>query len=108
MHGCCEDVRRSNGWRFLFLADVVALRGTRTMAFKTTRRPGRLDVQRKRAMYVAAHQRAYAWAEKALGYRKAGKIAQAKAAAQKAQHWLKKAIELEAKIGGTSQKRRHS
>jgi AAA+ superfamily predicted ATPase len=38
--------------------------------------------------YVKAHQRAYAWADKALGYRKAGKRALAKAAAQKARYWL--------------------
>jgi len=39
--------------------------------------------------YVVAHQRAYAWAEKALLYRSAGKSAQAKAAAEKAKHWLR-------------------
>jgi len=41
--------------------------------------------------YVNAHQRAYAWAEKAVAYRQGGKFAQAKAAAQRARDWLCKA-----------------
>jgi hypothetical protein len=45
--------------------------------------------------YVDAHQRAHAWAEKAILYRSAGKVAQAKAAAHRARHWLKKAAALE-------------
>jgi hypothetical protein len=45
--------------------------------------------------YVEAHQRAHAWAEKAILYRSAGKVAQAKAAAYRARHWLKKAAALE-------------
>jgi hypothetical protein len=40
---------------------------------------------------LQAHQRAHAWAEKAILYRAAGKVAQAKAAAQKARQWLRKA-----------------
>jgi hypothetical protein len=40
---------------------------------------------------LQAHRRAHAWAEKAILYRAAGKIAQAKAAAQKARQWLRKA-----------------
>lgn len=44
--------------------------------------------------YVDAHKRAYAWAGKALAYRRAGKSAQARAAAQKARYWLRKAMAL--------------
>jgi hypothetical protein len=39
--------------------------------------------------YVVAHQRAYAWAEKALRYRAAGKLAQAKAAVERVNYWLR-------------------
>jgi hypothetical protein len=39
--------------------------------------------------YVAAHQRAYFWAEKALRYRSAGKFAQAKAAVERSNQWLR-------------------
>jgi 2-methylaconitate cis-trans-isomerase PrpF len=53
-----------------------------TMATKKTSRTVRL--------YVEAHQRAYAWADKAMVYRHAGKIAQATAATQKARRWLRK------------------
>jgi hypothetical protein len=38
--------------------------------------------------YVVAHRRAYAWAEKALCFRSAGKFAQAKAAVERVDHWL--------------------
>jgi hypothetical protein len=41
--------------------------------------------------YVKAHQRAYAWADKAVAYRQGGKFEQAKAAAQRARYWLCKA-----------------
>jgi hypothetical protein len=53
------------------------------MAAKKKRRPI--------GAYVKAHQRAYAWAEKAVAYRQGGKFAQAKAAAQRARYWLCKA-----------------
>ena len=39
--------------------------------------------------YVVAHQRAYFWADKALRYRGAGKFAQAKAAVERANQWLR-------------------
>ena len=52
------------------------------MATKKTSRTVRL--------YIEAHQRAYAWADKAMVYRHAGKIAQATAATQKARYWLRK------------------
>jgi hypothetical protein len=46
----------------------------------------------KSGTYVLqAHARAHAWAEKAILHRAAGKVAQAKAAAQKARQWLRKA-----------------
>ena len=48
------------------------------------------------ASYVQAHQRAHAWAEKAVLYRAAGKVAQAKAAVKRARHWLRKVAALEA------------
>jgi hypothetical protein len=61
------------------------------MATKNKRRPvGR---------YVEAHQRAYAWADKAVAYRQEGKFAQAKAAAQRARYWLSKAKQLGARVG---------
>ena len=47
--------------------------------------------------YVKAHQRAYAWADKAVAYRQGGKFAQAKAAAQRARYWLSKAKQLGAR-----------
>ena len=46
--------------------------------------------------YFAAHQRAYAWAEKALRYRCSGKLAHTKAAVEKVEHWLHKVVVLEA------------
>jgi hypothetical protein len=47
--------------------------------------------------YVKAHQRAYAWADKAVAYRQRGQFAQAKAAAQRARYWLSKAKRLGAR-----------
>jgi hypothetical protein len=44
---------------------------------------------------LQAHQRAHAWAEKAILYRAAGKVAQANRAAQRARHWLRKAAAVE-------------
>jgi len=61
------------------------------MATKKTRRPA--------GPYVKAHQRAYAWADKALGYRKAGKSTLATMAAQKARYWLGKVKRLGARAG---------
>jgi hypothetical protein len=46
---------------------------------------------------VKAHQRAYAWADKAVAHRQGGKFAQAKAAAQRARYWLCKAKLLRAR-----------
>jgi hypothetical protein len=38
--------------------------------------------------YLVAHQRAYAWAEKALRFRSIGKFAQAKRAVEQVNFWL--------------------
>ena len=46
--------------------------------------------------YVVAHQRAYAWAGKAMAYRSAVQSTRAKAAVDKVQHWLSKIAALEA------------
>ena len=57
--------------------------------------PIRKQSRKRLAAYVQAHQRAHAWAEKAILYRSAGKVAQAKAAAERARNWLRKAAALE-------------
>ena len=46
--------------------------------------------------YLQAHQHAYAWAEKAMVCRSAGKLAQARAAVAKVNHWLHRIAMLEA------------
>ena len=46
--------------------------------------------------YLRAHQRAYAWAEKAMLYRSAGKFSQAQAAVTTVERWLRKIAVLEA------------
>ena len=66
-----------NCWHGCSNAESIA------MATKNKRRPV--------GPYVKAHQRAYAWADKAVAYRQEGKFAQAKAAAQRARYWLCKA-----------------
>ena len=38
--------------------------------------------------YLAAHQRAYVWAERALRFRSAGKFAQAEKAVDRVNRWL--------------------
>jgi hypothetical protein len=57
--------------------------------------PIRKKSRKRLGTYLKAHKRAHAWAEKAILYRSAGKVAQAKAAAQRARHWLRKAVALE-------------
>jgi hypothetical protein len=56
--------------------------------------PTKKKSRKRLALYVQAHKRAHAWAEKALLYRSAEKLAQAEAAAKKARHWLRKALVL--------------
>jgi hypothetical protein len=46
--------------------------------------------------YLAAHQRTYTWAEKALRYRCSGNLAHAQAAVEKVEHLLHKVVVLEA------------
>lgn len=60
------------------------------------------DIQRDFAAHVEASRRAHEWAEKCLAYRDADKPALAKNAEQKARHWLKKAIILEAQASTKS------
>jgi hypothetical protein len=60
-----------------------ALTESIAMATKKKRRPV--------GPYVKTHQRAYAWADKAVAYRQEGKFEQAKAAAQRTLYWLCKA-----------------
>jgi hypothetical protein len=52
--------------------------------------------QRSMATYVDAHHRAYAWADKAIAFRLAGKVDRAEAAVAKARHWLLRILALEA------------
>jgi hypothetical protein len=53
------------------------------------------------ADYLQAHQHAYAWAQKAMVCRSAGKLAQARAAVAKVNHWLRRIAMLEAANAGT-------
>jgi uncharacterized RmlC-like cupin family protein len=69
------------------------------IARKSMPRTGGVSAQRNTATYVKAHKRAYAWAEKAIADRHAGKPAQAKAAAEKSRYWLGKIARLEAAAG---------
>jgi Tfp pilus assembly protein PilX len=55
----------------------------------------RLDTERLSA-YLKAHHRAFAWAEKALRYRSAGKMPQVKAAVARVNHWMSKIAVMEA------------
>jgi hypothetical protein len=50
---------------------------------------------------VQATRLAYEWVTKSITLRETGNVSQAKAAEQKARHWLKKAKSLEAKDVGT-------
>ena len=45
--------------------------------------------------YAEAHRRAYAWAEKALYYRKVGRASLAKAAVARTEYWLRRIKTLE-------------
>jgi len=68
---------------------------------KKPRRAGR-NTQRVCAAHVEASRRTQEWAAKCLAYRAADKLAQAKNAEQKARHWLRKLLSLEAKSGRKS------
>jgi hypothetical protein len=67
------------------------------MSANNKRRSAGLDFQCSFAAHLEANQRAHEWAEKCLTYRAAGKTVRAKYAQQKARHWLKKAMTLEAR-----------
>jgi hypothetical protein len=59
----------------------------------------------KRPPAIPAHVRAtrlaYEWVTKSIALRETGRATQAKAAEQKARHWLKKAIALETMVAGS-------
>jgi hypothetical protein len=69
------------------------------MPAKKNRRAAGLDLQCTFAAHIEANQRAQEWAVRCLNYRGAGKFLRAKYAEQKAQHWLRRAMMLEAKTG---------
>ena len=51
-------------------------------------------IQHEFNTYLAAHRRAFAWAERALLYRSAGKFARAKAAVERTNHWMREIAQL--------------
>jgi hypothetical protein len=71
--------------------------------------PIRKKSHKRLASYVQAHQRDRAWAEKAILYSAAGKVAQAKAAVKRARHRLRKVVALESQAarGNCSRGRRN-
>jgi hypothetical protein len=71
------------------------------MLAKNKRPPAIPDIHAHGAANVQATRLAYEWVTKSIALRETGKASQAKAAEQKARHWLKKAIVLEAKVVGT-------
>jgi hypothetical protein len=75
------------------------------MPANKNRRAAGLDFQCTFAAHLDANQRAQEWAMKCLAYREAGKYVRARFAEQKARQWLKKAMTLQAKTGGTLQTR---
>jgi hypothetical protein len=56
--------------------------------------------------YLEAHQRAYDWAARAHFYRCASKFAQAKAAVERVQHWLRQIAMLETGASSAKPKKR--
>jgi outer membrane PBP1 activator LpoA protein len=72
------------------------------MPAKKIRRAIGLGFQCTFAAHIEANQRAQEWAMKYVNYHAAGKTIRAKHAEQKARYWLKRAMMLEAKTGGTS------
>jgi hypothetical protein len=61
------------------------------------KRPAIRDFHKALGAHIGANRRTHEWAEKCLVYRQAGKTAQAKAAEQKARHWLRKVMVFEAR-----------
>ena len=72
------------------------------MLAKNKRPPAIPDIYAQGAANVQATRQAYEWVTKSIALRETGNVSQAKAAEQKARHWLKKAKVLEAKVAGTS------
>jgi hypothetical protein len=72
------------------------------MRTKKSRKTAEPDIQRDFAAHVEASRRAHEWAAKCIAYRDADKPALAKNAEQKARHWLRQAMILEAKGSGGS------
>jgi hypothetical protein len=71
------------------------------MLAKNKRPPAISDIQAHGAANVQATRLAYEWVTKSIALRETGNVSQAKAAEQKARHWLNKAKVLEAKVAAT-------
>jgi hypothetical protein len=67
------------------------------MLAKNKRPPAIPDIR----AHVQATRLAYEWVTKFIALLETGRATQAKAAEQKARHWLKKAKALETKVGGS-------
>jgi hypothetical protein len=78
-------------------ARCSSLTAGKAMSANNNRRSAGFDFQCSFAAHLEANQRAHEWAERCLAYRAAGKTVRAKYAQQKARHWLKKAMTLEAR-----------
>jgi hypothetical protein len=72
------------------------------MRTKKSRATAESNIQSDFAAHVKANRRAHEWAAKCIAYRDADKPALAKNAEQKARHWLRQAMILEAKGSGRS------
>ena len=76
------------------------------MVAKNKRTSAIPDIQGRFAAHVETTRLAYEWVTKCIALREAGKPTEAKSSEQKARHWLKKAIVLEARTGRMSQPQR--
>lgn len=74
------------------------------MPAKKNRPSAGLDFPCTFAAHLEANQRAQEWAMKFHAYREAGKVVRAKYAERKARHWLKRAMTLEARVAGPSER----
>jgi hypothetical protein len=71
------------------------------MLAKNKRPPAKPDIHAQGAANVQATRLAYEWVTRSIALRATGNASQAKAAEQKARHWLNKAKVLEAKVADT-------
>jgi hypothetical protein len=71
------------------------------MLAKNKRPPAIPDIQAHWAANVQATRLAYEWVTRSIALRETGNASQARAAEQKARHWLNKAKVLEAKVAAT-------